>query len=89
MLQLPGTGNPRFTLDMPSKQEEAESQSIVPCGITTHEVDQLPPKGSKLIDVSFLALAAGVHQLAGLTLNASDSTRVYDRLQPVDVLVQA
>lgn len=88
MLQLPANPSSRITADMNANPQEAESQ-IVACGITKHEVDQLPPHGSKLIDVSFVALAAGVQQLSGLALQASDSSRVYDRLQPIDILVEA
>ena len=87
MLQLPANPNSRITADMNSNPQEAENQ-IIPCGITKHEVDQLPPNGSKLIDVSFVALSAGVQQLSGLALQASDNSRVYDRLQPVDILVE-
>ena len=88
MLQLPANAGSRITADISSSPQEAESK-IVPCGITKHEVDQLPPHGSKLIDVSFVALSAGVQQLSGLALQASDDSRVYDRLQPVDILVEA
>ena len=88
MLQLPANPSSRITADMNANPQEAESQ-IDACGITKHEVDQLPPNGSKLIDVSFVALAAGVQQLSGLALQASDSSRVYDRLQPIDILVEA
>lgn len=89
MLQLPTASSNRATADIAPTPSQAEANSIIPCGITKHVVEQLPPKGSRLIDVSFLALSAGVHQLSGLALQDIDSSRVYDQLQPVDILVQA
>ena len=89
MLQRPEAPNQRVTADIQAGSLQATSQSIVAYGVTKHEVASLPPQGSKVIDISFLALSAGVQQLgSGLVLQAGSSGQVYDRLQPVDVLVQ-
>lgn len=89
MLQLPLAPSNRPTADVAPTSPGSEASSIIPSGITKHVIDQLSPNSSKLIGVSFLALSAGVHQLSGLTLQASDGSRVYDRLQPMDILVHA
>jgi len=68
---------------------DAASSSIVACGITAHTIETLPPRGVTHLTLSFLPLALGVQQLQGLLLQGVDDSRVYDRLQPVDILVAA
>lgn len=68
---------------------DAASSSIVACGVTTRTVETLPPRGTAQFTLSFLPLALGVQQLSGLLLQGVDDSRVYDRLQPVDILVAA
>lgn len=68
---------------------DAASSSIVACGVTAHTIETLPPRGTTHLTLSFLPLALGVQQLRGLLLQGVDDSRVYDRLQPVDILVAA
>ncbi|DBA72960.1 TPA: hypothetical protein ACH3X2_009909 [Trebouxia sp. C0005] len=68
---------------------DAASSSIVACGVTAHTIETLPPRGVTHLTLSFLPLALGVQQLRGLLLQGVDDSRVYDRLQPVDILVAA
>ena len=79
---------PRVTADLASSFDSAIS-SIVACGVTSHTIDTLAPHGSTQITVSLLPLSQGVQQLSGLVLQGSDDGRVYDRLQPLEVLVSA
>lgn len=89
MLQLPEVPNQRATADISAVAQQAMTPSIVTYGVTEQVVDSLPPHGSELVNMSFLALSPGVQQLgSGLLLQAGNTGRIYDRLQPVDVLVQ-
>lgn len=79
---------PKLTADLMSPNDSANG-SIVACGVTSHTIDMLAPHGSTQITVSLLPLSQGVQQLSGLVLQASSDGRVYDKLQPVEVLVGA
>ena len=72
-----------------STSSDAPSSSIVACGVTAHTIETLPPRGTTLVTMSFVPLSLGVQQLGGLLLQGSDDSRVYDRLQPIDILVTA
>ena len=83
---------PRATIDsgnlaFPTDSPMTSSSSIVACGVTAHTIDTLPPHGSVQITMSLLPLTAGVQQLTGLVLQGSSDGRMYDRLQPFEVLV--
>lgn len=91
MLQ-PGT-LPRTTIDgnlaISTDSPSTSSSNIVACGVTSHTIDILPPHGSTHITVTLLPMTAGVQQLSGLILQSSSDGRMYDRLQPFEVLVSA
>lgn len=80
---------PRHTADNLASANDIANRSIVACGVTSHTVDTLAPHGSTQITMSLLPLAQGVQQLSGLILQGSNDGRVYDRLQPFEVLVGA
>ena len=89
MLQILDAPNQRATADILAVTQQDRAPSIVTYGVTQHVVDSLPPNGSKLVNMTFLALSAAVKQLgSGLLLQAGNTGKVYDRVQPVDVLVQ-
>lgn len=79
---------PRLTADLASAIDSVHS-SIVACGVTSHTVDTLAPHSSTEIKVLLLPLSLGVQQLSGLVLQGSNDGRVYDKLQPFEVLVNA
>lgn len=79
---------PRVTADPASANDSAHS-SIVACGVTSHTIDTLAPHSSTQITLSLLPLSQGVQQLSGLVLQGSNDGRVYDKLQPFEVLVRA
>ena len=80
---------PRATADSTSVTSDAASSSIVACGITSHVVDTLPPHGSAEVSISLLPLSQGVQQLSGVLLQGSSDGRIYDRMQPLEVHVNA
>ena len=82
------TAMPGLTADLTSASDSANS-SIVACGVTSHTIDTLAPHSSTQITVSLLPLSQGVQQLSGLVLRGSNDGRVYDKLQPFEVLVRA
>ncbi len=91
MLRPGAIPTPRVTADGGDLSASAGimKSSIVACGVTAHTIETLAPRGSTQITLSFLPLSLGVQQLSGLLLQGSDNNRIYDRLQPVDVLVSA
>ncbi|KAL3157424.1 hypothetical protein ABBQ32_011895 [Trebouxia sp. C0010 RCD-2024] len=82
---------PRLTADTGNlaSANDSASKSIVACGVTSHTIDTLAPRGSTQITMSLMPLSQGVQQLSGLVLQGSHDGRVYDRLQPFEVLVGA
>lgn len=68
---------------------EGAGSNIVACGVTTHIIEMLAPHSSTKVTVSLLPLSQGVQQLKGLILQGSNDGRIYDTLQPVEVLVGA
>ena len=82
---------PRLTADSSNlaSANDSASKSIVACGVTSHTIDTLAPRGSTQFTLSLLSLSQGVQQLSGLVLQGSNDGRVYDRLQPFEVLVGA
>lgn len=79
---------PRLTADLASATDSANS-SIVACGVTSHTIDTLAPHGTTQVTMSLLPMSQGVQQLSGLVLQSSNDGRVYDKLQPFEVLVRA
>ena len=88
MLQ-PSSG-PRVTTDNASAAVMGDSSSsIVACGVTAHMIETLAPHGSMQVTMQLLPLCQGVQQLSGLALQGTDDSRMYDKIQPMEVLVHA
>ena len=77
----------RATTDNPASVNGAANSNIVACGVTAQIIDVLAPHGSAEVTVSLLPLCKGTQQLSGLVLQGSHDGRIYDGLQPFEVLV--
>ena len=88
---LQPTSGPRVTVDNVNAAVMGDNASsgIVACGVTAHMIETLAPHGSMQVTMSLLPLCQGVQQLSGLALQGSDDGRMYDRVQPMEVLVHA
>eukprot|EP00891_Asterochloris_glomerata_P000556 jgi/Astpho2/556/fgenesh1_pm.00012_%23_2_t len=72
----------------PSAAASTTKSDIVCCGLENVEVQQLDPKGSANVQLTFVAVSQGSQRIAGIACVDQADGKLLDVLSPVEVLVK-
>ena len=72
----------------PAAAASATKSDIVCCGLEDVEVQQLDPKGSADVQLTFVAVSQGSQRIAGIACLDQADGKLLDVLAPIEVLVK-